>query len=178
MMINRFILIGFMGAGKTYFGKRLSYLLNLPLVDTDIDIERHEGIKIPEIFQLQGEEYFRQLEYGTLLHFINRNNLVISCGGGLTENPMNRTLIKNSQSIVIFLDPEWTIIRERIIHTERPLVKSNSEEELYQLWLKRLPNYEECATLKLHQQDTIDKTLNQLINSRDISVLFNLLSHK
>ncbi len=178
MMIKRFLLIGFMGAGKTYFGKRLSYLLNLPLVDTDHEIELHENMKIPEIFMLQGEDYFRQQEYGTLLHFISRNNLVISCGGGLTENPINRTLIKNSHSTVIFLDPEWEVIWQRIRFSERPLIKEKSEEDVRDLWQNRHSAYNECATIVLKSQQVIDYTILQLINNRDVSVLLNLLSHK
>ena len=56
------VLIGFMGSGKTTLGLKLSYLLRMPVEDTDKMIERQEGRSISEIFADEGEAYFRELE--------------------------------------------------------------------------------------------------------------------
>ena len=56
------VLIGFMGSGKTTLGLKLSYLLRMPVEDTDKLIERQEGRSITQIFADDGESYFRELE--------------------------------------------------------------------------------------------------------------------
>jgi len=166
-----------MGAGKSYLGNRLSYLFNLHLVDIDIEIEKELNMKIPEIFFQKGESLFRKVERSLFKQHIVRNNVIISCGGGLTESAENRKLIKDSNSIVIFLDPEWSIIWKRIMHSERPLVKSKSEEEVRQLWLSRISNYLDCATARLNPQQSIDEFVSRLVDFNDAMQLTKLLLH-
>ncbi|HPY95697.1 MAG TPA: shikimate kinase [Candidatus Cloacimonadota bacterium] len=174
-MNNQFILIGFMGAGKSYLGSRLSYLFNYNLVDIDLEIEKDEGIRIPTIFANYGEDYFRTKESELFKYFIQKNQTIISCGGGLTENIENRRIIKASNSIVIFLDPEWDIIWERIKSSDRPFVRGKNKSDVYQLWEKRIPNYLDCATVRFQNQNTIDKLLEQLVDCHDAVQFINYL---
>ena len=59
------ILIGFMGSGKTTVSRLLGEMLNTPVTDLDVEIVRHAGMPIPDIFAQNGEPYFRQLEHDT-----------------------------------------------------------------------------------------------------------------
>ena len=73
----RVYLLGFMGSGKSHWGKLLSQKLGLPLFDLDQQIAEDEGIPINEIFAQKGEEYFRMQEKETL-HTLTENNESLS----------------------------------------------------------------------------------------------------
>ena len=81
---NKFIvLIGFMGAGKTSLGRGLSKKLELPHIDTDHEIEKLKNMKISNIFEFYGENYFRELEQDIIIDIISNNQeSIISLGGG------------------------------------------------------------------------------------------------
>ena len=83
------VLIGFMGSGKTTLGLKLSYLLRMPVEDTDKMIERQEGRSISEIFADDGEAYFRELETEVLHKCGSRKyEYILSVGGGTPVNPV------------------------------------------------------------------------------------------
>ena len=79
----KIFLIGFMGCGKTHWGKKISQKLNIPFFDLDEKIIEHEGRSIPEIFEKDGEEYFRLVEKD-VLHMITESHetFVMATGGG------------------------------------------------------------------------------------------------
>lgn len=81
------VLIGFMGSGKTTLGLKLSYLLRMPVEDTDKMIERQEGRSISEIFADEGEAYFRELETEVLRKCGSRKyEYILSVGGGTGQS--------------------------------------------------------------------------------------------
>ena len=77
----KIFLIGFMGCGKTHWGKLLSEKLKIPFFDLDEKIEEHEGKQINAIFEKEGEEYFRLLEKD-VLHLLTESHetFVMACG--------------------------------------------------------------------------------------------------
>jgi len=77
-------LVGFMGTGKTAVGEILAKRLAREFIEMDAAIEEKEGSKIVDIFAKQGEAYFRSLEKALLGELSKREDLVISCGGGLS----------------------------------------------------------------------------------------------
>ena len=82
-MSKNIVLIGMMGCGKTTVGRLLARRLGLELVDTDALIEQRQGRSIPDIFALEGEERFRELELELCRELGQRQGLIIACGGGL-----------------------------------------------------------------------------------------------
>ena len=110
----KFFLIGFMGSGKTYVGKRLANELDIPFYDLDEYIEEKEGKKISEIFNEKGEEYFRQVERMCLRDFGIIGDAVIACGGGTPCFFDNMEWI-NKTGTSIYLQTPVKIIVDRLL---------------------------------------------------------------
>ena len=84
------VLIGFMGAGKTSISEYLKTLFAMDVIEMDQIIAEREGMSIPDIFEVHGEQYFRDLETNLLIEMQSRKNVVISCGGGTPLRECNR----------------------------------------------------------------------------------------
>ena len=97
-------LIGFMGAGKTTVGKFLAEKLRFTLIDTDSSIEIEQGKAISEIFKVDGELAFRDLEVQQLEKLKNSENSVISTGGGIILRSENCKILKETFSVYLKAD--------------------------------------------------------------------------
>ena len=79
----KLFLIGYMGCGKSSLGRRVARRLDVRFVDTDSVIEEREGASISDIFQYEGEEYFRRLERSIIEEVASEeSDAVVSTGGG------------------------------------------------------------------------------------------------
>lgn len=120
----KIVLTGFMGAGKSATGKILARRLNLAFIDTDCIIEEKAGQSIKEIFQLQGEPFFRSLEKKLVAEVARKDGVVIAAGGGAILDPENRKNLKKN-GIVIFLMVSPAEIRKRVAgDASRPLLNT------------------------------------------------------
>ncbi len=148
-------LVGFMGSGKTTFGKKLAAKLLLPLVDLDQEIIRHyqsqeENVhSIKEIIVQNGLPYFRAIESETL-RLIDVNSKVISTGGGTPCHFDNMDWMKR-RGVVVFLQVDEGVLFSRLKNTdleERPLLKDLDEEGLknfiHEKLQERLPIYQQA----------------------------------
>ena len=145
-MNKNITLIGMMGCGKTTTAKELSQILDgFKLVDIDEEIEKSSGRKISEIFLKYGEPHFRELESDKIKHFLKFENLIISCGGGAFENPLNRQILLEN-STVFFLKASAQAIFDRIkTEVHRPLLKKNfSVEKIENILALREKNYQKA----------------------------------
>lgn len=144
---KRLVLIGFMGSGKTSVGLRLSYRLRMPVEDTDKLLERREGRSIKEIFDRDGEAYFRERETALLRELAGKQQKVIySVGGGTPVRPENRELLKKLGTVVYLrISPEK--VYERLQgDTVRPLLQcENPLQKIRELMEQRKEAYESCA---------------------------------
>ena len=149
-------LVGMPGSGKSTLGKALSSILNLPLIDTDNEIEQREGIPITSIFREKGEEYFRLLEKEVLRNITN-TPAIIATGGGAPCFFDNMDFI-NANGLSIWLKVPPTVLAERVLLKEgsRPLLKDLKGEDLLknlkQKYERREPFYK-MAHLQ-YNQDT------------------------
>ncbi|MCI9263839.1 MAG: shikimate kinase [Oscillospiraceae bacterium] len=141
--MKNIILIGMMGCGKTTVGELLASRLKRTLVDTDKLIERQEGMTIPEIFETQGEPYFRSLEVGVAQALSLRQDLIIACGGGLPLQEGAMSALKQS-GIVIWLDRDPGDIFDTGDMTGRPLAQEGRAAFLERT-AQRAPIYEKWA---------------------------------
>jgi shikimate kinase len=139
----RIYLIGFMGCGKTTFGKKLANKLEYKFLDLDKKIEKLEKQSIANTFSEKGEEYFRQLEADVLRSTILYKNAVISCGGG-TPCLHNNMQWMNSRGITIYLktSAEHLTGRLKTRKEKRPLIATMSDDELWDFVSIKLPERE------------------------------------
>lgn len=145
---NTIILIGFMGSGKTTIGNYFAQKQNLSFVDLDEYIEKEEQKTIPDIFNENGEQYFRQLENKYLQECITKFE-VIATGGGIIESEATFELLKK-QKYVIWLDGDIHTLYDRVINDpHRPNAKNKTLEQLNNLYLSRYLRYNEIAFKKL-----------------------------
>ena len=165
---NFIALVGFMGVGKSSLGRGLSKKLNFSHIDTDIAIEKKKNMKINDIFEFYGENYFRELEQDIIIDIINNNkNTVISLGGGSFLNIKIREIIKK-RCISIWLNANIDVIYNRIEHSKniRPLFSKTNKNDLEALLKKRSFIYKEAdvkiETGKLNKNNLIEEILNKL----------------
>lgn len=141
------ILVGYMGCGKSTVGKRLSFRLKKAFLDTDKQIELKQKCTINEIFDKQGEQYFRNLETEYLKSLLQeKSEYIIAVGGGLPLREENRELLKQLGT-VIYLKAEPETIYQRLKNdTTRPLLRSDNPREKIQNMIEtRHPVYMSCA---------------------------------
>ena len=137
-----------MGAGKTTVGKILSKRYHKTFHDSDHEIESRCGVKIPVIFEIEGEEGFRKREEVAIAELTALSNVVLATGGGAILSTTNRELLK-SRGIVIYLRGSPEHLFERTRHDRnRPLLQTgNPLAKLRELYQQRDPLYRDVADI-------------------------------
>jgi shikimate kinase len=113
-----------MGSGKTYWAEKLKKKLKIPAYDLDALVEMMEEKTVAEIFEEDGEEYFRQAEAKMLRLFSEKKQFILSCGGGTACYNDNMKWM-NKQGITIWLNEPIKTLSERLLRgkSQRPLIK-------------------------------------------------------
>lgn len=141
-------LVGLMGAGKTSVGRLLARRLKKAFYDTDQEIERRTGVKIPVIFEIEGEAGFRAREAAVLADLARRKNIVLATGGGAVLSPENRRLLVHNGTVVYLratVEDLWARTRH---DKNRPLLQGGDPlAKLGELIGQRDPLYRETAHL-------------------------------
>lgn len=142
------VLIGFMGTGKTTVSEYLNQRYDMDVVDMDTEISKREGMGIPEIFEVFGEVYFRDLETALLKELQSRKNTVISCGGGAPMREENvKKMKKNGRVVLLTARPE-TIYGRVKDNDERPVLKGKKTvAQILELMTERQEKYRKAADL-------------------------------
>ena len=141
-------LVGMMGAGKTTVGRTLARRLKLRFVDSDQEIEARCGVKIPVIFEIEGEAGFRSREAQALAELTLLGGIVLATGGGAVLREESRRLLA-ARGIVIYLraTPEHLFERVRQDRNRPLLATGDPLARLRQLYRERDPLYREVADL-------------------------------
>ena len=158
-------LVGPMGTGKSTTGRNLSEKLDFDFYDIDKLIEKVEGRKIKDIFEQDGEVYFRKKESEALRETKILKNVVIATGGGIVEKEENRLLLKREDK-VIFLDSSPERQYERTKDSKkRPLLNDgDSLEILKKLYEKRFNFYEAVSKIKISMDNlNTEEVLKKII---------------
>ena len=152
-------LVGPMGSGKSSLGKKLAKSLDKKFIDTDKEIEKKENKTINEIFENEGEKYFREKEKEFLINIPNALNMIIATGGGIVTYQENREKLKENK--VIFLNASVERQSKRTSRSDkRPLLKNVDRlKKLRELYDQRIELYREVSNIEIN----VDK-----FNSKDI----------
>ena len=161
----RLIIIGPMASGKSVVGKKLSKRLDLDFYDTDEEIVNKTGVTISHIFDVEGEEKFRTREKEVFSDLFNKDNCVISTGGGVVLAEINRELLK--KGTVLYLKTSIQTQLERTMNDkDRPLLsgKNNKENTLRNIAKIRNPLYEELSTFIIEETDNPNQTVDSILD--------------
>ena len=160
-------LVGPMGSGKSSLGKKLAKSLDKKFIDTDKEIEKKENKTINEIFENNGEKYFREKEKEFLINIPNNLNMIIATGGGIVTNRENREKLKENK--VIFLNASIERQSKRTSKSDkRPLLKNvNRLKKLRELYDQRLELYREVSNIEIYvdkftSKDILIKIIEEL----------------
>ena len=124
-------LIGFMGSGKSSVGRKLASLLQYDFLDTDTEIERRTGKSIPQIFDTEGECFFREQEQALIAELCQKDNIVVATGGG-TPCFFDNMQRMNQAGLTIYLHAIPKILKHRLIKRKhlRPLLQNIPDEKM------------------------------------------------
>jgi len=136
-------MVGMMGAGKTAVGTAVARLLGVPFLDSDEEIVRAADRSIAEIFERDGEPFFRARETEVLARLLKGQPAILSTGGGAFLSDVNRALIAE-HGVSVWLRVDLDLLWNRVRHkTTRPLLRTaNPRETLRALYEARLPFYQ------------------------------------
>lgn len=138
-------MVGMMGAGKTAVGTAVARALGVPFLDSDDEIVRAANRSIAEIFERDGEPFFRARESEVLSRLLRGPPCVLSTGGGAYLADANRHLI-SEVGVAVWLRADLDLLWSRVRHkTTRPLLRtSNPRETLRALYDSRVPYYSQA----------------------------------
>lgn len=139
-----------MGSGKTTVGRKLAHLLGREFVDTDQELTRRTGVTIAHIFEVEGEQGFRDRESRLLAELCERDGLVVATGGGIASRLQNLELMKSHGSIV-YLDVALPTLWNRLRNCQhRPLLQvADPRQKVEELVAERSPRYADIADLRV-----------------------------
>ncbi len=144
--MNNIYFIGLMGAGKTTIGRLLAKQLGLNFYDSDCEIERKTGVKIPLIFELEGEEGFRKREAAIIEELSQLHPIVMATGGGAVLLPENRHFLKKNGKVIYLRANVHDLWQRTRNDKTRPLLQGgNLRQKLEQLHQERDPIYTKLA---------------------------------
>lgn len=164
--MKNIFLIGFMGTGKSTVARNMKRRYHTEILEMDETIEEREGMKISDIFSQKGELYFRDLETELLEEIQEKDNIVVSCGGGVVLRKENIELMKKNGYIVLLTASPETILKRVRNDENRPLLKGKkSVEAIRELMETRREKYESAADIQICVDHTDSrKVCTEIIN--------------
>jgi len=161
--LKNIVLVGPMGCGKTTVGRRLAHKLNQDFFDTDHEIIEKTGVSIDHIFDVEGEEGFRERESKILENLCQMSNIILATGGGVVILPKNRKILKNAGLVVYLYSSIDQLVRRTAKSKTRPLLEKSADRKktIIELVESREVYYREVASFVV---DTTGKKLHEVIN--------------
>jgi shikimate kinase len=145
---NNIYLVGMPGAGKTTVGRQLARRMQRSFIDADHEIEARTGVRIPLIFDIEGEQGFRDRESKVIAELAAESNLIVATGGGAVLRPQNRAALKQGGTVV-YLHAAPRLLYERTrLDPNRPLLQvADPMSKIEELFAQRDPLYREVADI-------------------------------
>ena len=153
-------LVGPMGAGKSTIGRLLAKELGIPFKDSDREIEARTGADIPWIFDVEGEEGFREREEAMIAELVQEQGIVLATGGGVVMREANRSALADNGLVVYLCTSVDQQLQRTAKDRQRPLLQTaDPEKVLRELMAKRDPLYREIAHLVIETDQRGPKTV-------------------
>lgn len=160
-------MVGMMGAGKTAIGTALARRLEVPFLDSDTEIELAANQTIAEIFERDGEAFFRERESQVIARLLDGTPVILSTGGGAFQRAENRETI-SAHGVSVWLRADLELLWQRVKHkSTRPLLKSaDPKATLAEIRARRDPVYA-LADLVVDADSafSIDEMTNRVIEA-------------
>jgi len=168
----KIFLVGFMGSGKTHWGRQLSARLNMPFYDLDTVIAEKEGRSVADIFSEKSEEYFRFCEKETLEAISGENeSFILSCGGG-TPCFFNNIEFMKKHGKVVWLNTSVDTLMQRLRRerSSRPLIADVADSDLRRTIVRRLSErrmyYQQADVTVAEENTTLDELIRLLLQNQ------------
>ena len=161
--LKNIVLVGPMGSGKTTVGRRLAHELNKDFFDTDHEIIDKTGVTIDHIFDIEGEEGFRERESKILENLCQMSNIILATGGGIVILSKNRKILRNA-GLIVYLSSSVNQLLSRTAKSKtRPLLENSTDRKktITELVEARDVYYREVASIVV---DTSANNLHEVIN--------------
>ena len=144
--LRNIFFVGLMGAGKTTVGRYLAKSLGLDFYDTDQEIEKRTGVRVPTIFEMEGEAGFRKREVSMIDELTQLPNIVLATGGGAVLSADNRQHLASRGHVIYLRASVQDLFLRTRFDRNRPLLQNNNPKaKLEQLFAERDPLYLEVA---------------------------------
>ena len=168
------VLVGLMGCGKTAVGRALAAQLDAPFVDSDAEIETAANATIAEVFERDGEAFFRDREAEVIARLLRGAPCILSTGGGAFLAERNRAAISRD-GVSVWLNADLDLLWDRVRHKNtRPLLRTaDPRATLAGLFAQRRPVYE-LADLNVRSEraysiaDMTDRVIDALLERPEI----------
>ncbi|MFD3189609.1 shikimate kinase [Sedimentitalea sp. HM32M-2] len=168
------VMVGMMGAGKTAVGRALAVRLNVPFLDSDAEIECAANMTVPEIFQRDGEAFFRLKESQIIARLLDEECGVLSTGGGAFLSEANRRMI-SERGVSVWLNADLNVLWNRVKHKDtRPLLRTpDPRATLSEIYRVRVPIYALADLSVLSDgrasiEDMVDRVIHVLASRPDV----------
>lgn len=161
------VLVGMMGSGKTAIGRALAARLDVPFVDSDAAIEEAAAISIAEIFERDGEAFFRKREAEVIDRLLAGDPCILSTGGGAFLTETVRAAIAE-KGAAVWLDASLDTLWERVRHKDtRPLLRTeNPRQTLSDIYDVRVPIYAQAGIRATITNDaSIEQTTEMVVTT-------------
>ena len=126
-----------MGVGKTTIGKWMAKQLSYSFFDTDVEIRKQTGADIPWIFEIEGEDGFRQREHTMLEQLSAQQNAVIATGGGIVLDERNRELLNKNGTCIYLHAPVDLLVERTRFSKNRPLLEGVDRRKKFESLMKQ-----------------------------------------
>jgi shikimate kinase len=158
-------LVGLMGAGKTTIGRALARVTGKTFYDTDHEVEARTGVRIPTIFDIEGETGFRGREAEALRELCAMSDIVLATGGGAVLNADNRQCLKANGFVVYLCASPDDLYQRTKLDRNRPLLQTaDPKARLEALFRERDALYREVADLVMETgQQSVQHLANHIL---------------
>ena len=173
------VLVGMMGAGKTAVGRALAQRLGVSFLDSDAEIEVAANRTVPEIFERDGESFFRTKETQIIERLLAEKQCVLSTGGGAFLSEQNRMNI-SGKGISVWLNADLELLWNRVRNKDtRPLLRTpNPKSTLQDIYDQRVPTYALADMTVVSEEeysieDMVDRVVEALTTRPDVLEMHN-----